>query len=312
MNAAPRFSVVSNELPDPPYPADIKANGWNPVQDIDRIFASDTWVLAEDDERPWLLRIWTEAWRSVPVGSMPADRRMFARRIGCKVAFLEAHAEILMRGWQLHADGNLYHAFIVSQVQEMLNTRSKNREKIREWRKQQAEKAERNRLQDASNQLLPGNLPVSNLYGKDRTGQELEEGDKSPLSEPPAGGPDAGGADEAAPNGNATGKPPASCPHQDIIALYHETLPELPAIVPSRWSGSLDAQALQSRWREDRRHRALDFWQAFFATVRTNPHWMGQNERGWTANLRWLVKRANFDKVIERMVENRRQEAAHG
>ncbi|MCK7461176.1 MAG: replicative DNA helicase [Sphingobacterium sp.] len=34
---------------------------------------------------------------------------------------------------------------------------------------------------------------------------------------------------------------------------------------------------------------------------------MGQNERGWKANLRWLVKRENFDKVLERMVDNTRR-----
>ena len=158
---AHRFSVVSNDLPDQSYPPETKANGWSPVQDIERIISSDTWVLAEDDERPWLLRIWMEAWRSVPVGSMPADRRLFARRIGCKTAFLEAHAEILMRGWVLHSDGNLYHSFIVSQVGEMLETRQKNREKLRKWRKDQEEKeALRLKLesegQEGCNQLQEG------------------------------------------------------------------------------------------------------------------------------------------------------------
>lgn len=105
---------------------------------------------------------------------------------------------------------------------------------------------------------------------------------------------------------------PVRCPHQDIIALYHAMLPELPVIVVSRWNESKDAVSLRTRWKEDRRHRSMDFWERFFATVRTNPHWMGQNGSGWTANLRWLVTRANFDKVIDRMVTVSRQETAHG
>lgn len=103
-----------------------------------------------------------------------------------------------------------------------------------------------------------------------------------------------------------------ACPHRQIIDLYHDTLPELPGIVASRWQGSKDATALQARWREDERHRSLDFWGRFFVAVRSNPHWMGQNDRGWTAGLRWLVKRENFDKVIDRMVAEASKVARHG
>lgn len=94
----------------------------------------------------------------------------------------------------------------------------------------------------------------------------------------------------------------SSCPHLKIIDLYHEILPELPGIVVSRWGDSKDAKALATRWKEDKRHQSIGFWRRFFETVRTNQHWMGANDRGWTANLRWLVKRESFDKVIERMV----------
>lgn len=101
-------------------------------------------------------------------------------------------------------------------------------------------------------------------------------------------------------------KPP-TCPHEAIIGLYMSTLPELPRIVKSRWPGSKSETALRARWREDTNHQSLDFWQSFFNTVRTNPHWMGDNDRGWTADLHWLVNRSNFDKVILRMVNGTRQ-----
>jgi hypothetical protein len=103
-----------------------------------------------------------------------------------------------------------------------------------------------------------------------------------------------------------------ACPHLDIIGIYHDVLPELPRIVSSRWDGSADANALRQRWRESPRHQSLDFWHRFFSAVRDNPHWMGGNDRNWQANLRWLVKRCNFDKVIERMVTRRYQESANG
>lgn len=90
-----------------------------------------------------------------------------------------------------------------------------------------------------------------------------------------------------------------ACPHREIISLYHETLPELPRIMPNRWAESEDAKHLRTRWRSDPAHQNLDWWRQFFLAVRTNSHWMGENNRGWKANLRWLVNKTNFTKVVE-------------
>lgn len=186
--AVPRLQVVSSELPEPPYPPDTEAGGWHPQFHIDRITASDTWMLAEDDERPWLLRVWFEAWRSVPVGTMPSDRKLFARRIGCKVAFLDAHAEILLRGWVLHSDGALYHWFIASQVLDMLKSRAGGRQRVAKYREQQRAKAEALKADNASKDggvtsydaPCNANVPVTNvlvtpLKGREGKGREEEE-----------------------------------------------------------------------------------------------------------------------------------------
>lgn len=127
------LKAVPTTLPEPPYPDDVTLNGWKVGLDWDRIKASDTWTLAEEDERPWLLRIWAEALGSVPAGSMPADMNLFARRIGCKRAFLVAH-EVLIRGWILHSDDRLYHAYIVNEVKTMLVGRQKNARRVKKWR----------------------------------------------------------------------------------------------------------------------------------------------------------------------------------
>lgn len=100
------------------------------------------------------------------------------------------------------------------------------------------------------------------------------------------------------------------CPHEKIIQLYHERLPELPPVVASRWRGSKGAKYLRARWREDKRHQSLDFWGRFFAAARTNAHWMG-GTGDFRASLAWLVQRENFDKVISVLVEQRRR-SAHG
>lgn len=111
------------ELPEPPYSGDVRATGWRPDLDINRVMKSETWGMASDEERPWLLRIWIEPWQSIPVGSMPRDLDVFAHRIGCSRAYLDAHHDVLFRGWSLHSDGRLYHRTISEKILGLLAKR---------------------------------------------------------------------------------------------------------------------------------------------------------------------------------------------
>lgn len=92
-------------------------------------------------------------------------------------------------------------------------------------------------------------------------------------------------------------------PHQQIIAMYHEILPMLPRVVIPTWAGSSRERDLSGRWKQHKVHQTLEFWEGFFDGVRRSAWHIGENERGWKADLGWLVKRANFDKIIQR-IEN--------
>lgn len=100
------------------------------------------------------------------------------------------------------------------------------------------------------------------------------------------------------------GAPPA-CPHMEIIFLYNEILPELQHVIPDRWGGARQ-KALQTRWRESAKHQSLDFWKSFFTELRNHPWYLGSNDRGWKADLGWIIKRENFDKLIEKFTSGRR------
>lgn len=105
----------------------------------------------------------------------------------------------------------------------------------------------------------------------------------------------------------STSKPAVPpCPHDEVIALYHVVLPELRSVVLSRWNGTRQKN-LQARWREDPRHQSLDFWRWYFEGVRENQFYLGRNERNWRADLGWLVKRSNFDDMVERIADQRRR-----
>ncbi len=106
---------------------------------------------------------------------------------------------------------------------------------------------------------------------------------------------------------------PPSCPQQQIVALYAEVLPELPQV--KVWDGER-ARALAMRWRwlltakrkSGQRYatttaEGLDWFRRFFGYVRESDFLMGRRDN-WTASLPWLVKSANFSKVIEGNYEN--------
>lgn len=90
------------------------------------------------------------------------------------------------------------------------------------------------------------------------------------------------------------------CPHDEIIALYHEALPANPRI--RQWTESRQ-ESLRTRWREDEKRQSLDYWRRFFKHVAASPFLTGQRtgrgERPFLPGLEWLVKAENFAKVIE-------------
>lgn len=105
------------------------------------------------------------------------------------------------------------------------------------------------------------------------------------------------------PNGVVVGSGAArpDCPHQEIIALYHELLPTGTQV--RVWNGTR-AKHLQARWRESEKRQSLDWWRRFFNYVADSEFLTGRtpapaNRKPFLVGLDWLVKPDNFAKVIE-------------
>lgn len=100
------------------------------------------------------------------------------------------------------------------------------------------------------------------------------------------------------------------CPHQAIVALYHEVLPQLTQV--RSWEEDRRA-LLRSRWREDPARQNLGWWREFFEYVGRCPFLLGQEASGgrdpFLADLEWLVRPKNFRKVVEGKYEPRRSAA---
>jgi hypothetical protein len=98
------------------------------------------------------------------------------------------------------------------------------------------------------------------------------------------------------------GKKRMDCPHQEIIALYHEILPMCPQV--RDWTPARASQ-LRTRWNEDERRQNLAYWRKFFEYVKSCDFLVGRSSKPFFADLEWMTKAGNFTKIREAKYENR-------
>ena len=96
------------------------------------------------------------------------------------------------------------------------------------------------------------------------------------------------------------GKPP-DCPHQEIIEIFHETLPSLARV--KVWNEQRQ-RLLRKRWTEKTERQSLDWWKRFFEYVGESAFLTGKangspDKPPFEATLEWIIKPTNFAKVIE-------------
>jgi hypothetical protein len=90
------------------------------------------------------------------------------------------------------------------------------------------------------------------------------------------------------------------CPHQQIIALYHEVLPQCPQV--RDWTPARAVQ-LRARWNEEPRRQNMAYWRQFFEYVGSCDFLVGKchgkDRKPFFADLEWIVKSSNFTKIRE-------------
>jgi hypothetical protein len=91
-----------------------------------------------------------------------------------------------------------------------------------------------------------------------------------------------------------------NCPHEAIISIYHEKLPELTRVAV--WNEHRRT-LLRSRWREDPARQTTDWWERLFGYVSKSDFLMGRTEtpgrKTFAADLEWILKPSNLVKIIE-------------
>lgn len=89
---------------------------------------------------------------------------------------------------------------------------------------------------------------------------------------------------------------PERVPHSQIMKLYHEILPELPRVMD--WTAERQ-KLLRARWKERPERQSLAWWEAYFKSVRTQGFLMGKGDKGWVADLEWLLRPKFMPRVLE-------------
>lgn len=99
------------------------------------------------------------------------------------------------------------------------------------------------------------------------------------------------------------------CPHEKLIALYHELLPTCTQVI--EWSDARKA-LMRSRWREKGNAKpgyrtvedGLAYWRRYFEYVSGSKFLTGKADaapgrKPFVASLEWLIRPKNFVKVVE-------------
>ena len=97
-----------------------------------------------------------------------------------------------------------------------------------------------------------------------------------------------------------------SCPHQQIIDLFHEMLPAARRV--REWTPARQ-QALRARWREKPERQNLNWWRKFFGYVSASDFLCGRTKpapgrKPFDLSLDWLCKSENLVKIVEGAYEN--------
>jgi len=102
-----------------------------------------------------------------------------------------------------------------------------------------------------------------------------------------------------------------TCPHEEILRLYHETCPTLPAVL--QFTKTRQGY-LRQRWRE---HPTVEFWARFWNRVAASDFLCARvagrdGKPPFLADFEWCVKPGNFAKIVEGRYDNRAARAREG
>lgn len=166
--------------------------------------------------------------------------------------------------------------------------------------------AERKRAERVSGREVPDSPDASRelpLSDQSRADQSRPDAVKNTDTSPEAGGESSRREESGSAKCTSKVRPAYETRefHDQVIAAYHEILPELPRV--KDWDDDRP-KALNARIRErlakGKPADTIAYWRNLFTNAATNDNWCGRRpDSDWKANLSWFLTKRNFRKVIE-------------
>ncbi len=274
--------------PKPPIPAnvDLRDFPFMPL-DVMRLRDSDLASVATDAEFRAAVMLWCAAWHQVPAGSLPDDVRTLTHLagLGRDVEAFENVRRISLGHFRTHSDGRLYHKVIVDKALEAWDRKcaAKNEREANRQRKREA----RGRKNQLNQEPCPGGHPVD-IHG-------TSDGQSPDIPRKSAGSP----PEVRSMTGTGTSKkkkPPIS-PAMEMKDIWNEICGKA-GLAEVKKMPSGRSSSLNKRLYEDF-HSSLDEWRAYCQRIADSPFLTGNNDRGWKAEIDWVLKPANLAKIVE-------------
>lgn len=101
-------------------------------------------------------------------------------------------------------------------------------------------------------------------------------------------------------SGNGQANKDINPPYQKIVQLYHENCPGLPRVHKLT---DKRRRAIKARWRELNK---LEEWKFLFQKTAASRFLMGENDRGWRADLDFLLREDKMTAIFEGKYDNQR------
>jgi len=169
------------------------------------------------------------------------------------------------------------------------------------------------RPKQITDSVIPDNPNASDQKTEPVSTPETES---NPSHKPVANSQYSQGTPDGVPAADRSALP--NCPHVELIDLFGQCLAELPQPKPELWDGK-NADNMRARWKwvltakkrngqryASTRDEAVDFFRRFFTYVAGSDFLMGRRGE-FTCSLQWLMKAANFEKVVQGNYENKAQ-----
>jgi hypothetical protein len=292
----------------------------------------------ETPEACWAaVLLWCAAWHEVPAASIPDNDQWQAKQCGYVArgkidkAWEGVRAGAL-RGFVKCSDGRLYHTVVAEKARESWESKQRHAygrmtERVRKANKHRAENGLTAIAMPTFEQWFSAGradpVPPESPPPAPEIPPETQDRSAGIPPEKALKGESKGEGEgevnllgEREPNGSSSAEPTLpACPHDALIAIYHEVLPELPKVrlaTPDRrkallktWRWVLTSRRTDGERRAETSEQAREWFRDYFTRARANDFLMGRSQRfgehaGWKCDLDFLLTDRGLKHVIEK------------